>query len=66
MFNFKKLKKQQTREFPGGPVVRTPAFTAKSVGSIPGWGTKTPQATRRGQKQNKTTQTKKKKQIKPV
>ena len=31
-------------EFPNGPVVRTPTFTAKGWGSIPGPGTKTPQA----------------------
>ena len=31
-------------EFPNGPVVRTPTFTAKGWGSIPGPGTKIPQA----------------------
>ena len=31
-------------EFPGGPVVRTCAFTAMGLGSIPGQGTKIPQA----------------------
>ena len=31
-------------EFPGGPVVRTWAFTAVDPGSFPGRGTKIPQA----------------------
>ena len=31
------------REFPGGPVARTHAFTAKGVRLIPGQGTKIPQ-----------------------
>ena len=39
-------------EFPGGPVVRTYAFTAVSPGSIPGTGTKILQATWLGQTQN--------------
>ena len=33
------------REFPGGPVVRTRCFHCGGPGSIPGWGTKIPQAT---------------------
>ena len=33
------------RDFSGGPVVRIHTFTAEGVGSIPGWGTKIPQAT---------------------
>ena len=32
------------REFPGGPVVRTRRFHCHGLGSIPGWGTKIPQA----------------------
>ena len=32
------------REFPGGPVVRTWRFYCGDPGSIPGWGTKMPQA----------------------
>ena len=32
------------REFPGSPVVRTQHFHCWSLGSIPGWGTKIPQA----------------------
>ena len=31
---------QQTRDFPGGPVVKTSPSNAESVGSIPGWGAK--------------------------
>ena len=38
-------------QFPGSPVLRTPAFTAEGTGSIPGQGTKIPQAAK---KQNKT------------
>ena len=34
------FKKDHTREFAGGPVVRT----AGGAGSIPGWGTKIPHA----------------------
>ena len=30
------------------------AFTAKGTGSVPGWGTKIPQASRGQKKQNKT------------
>lgn len=41
------------REFPGGPVVRTHAFTAGDTDLIPTWGTKSPQATRCGQKKIK-------------
>ena len=46
---------QSLRDFPGGPVVRTGlgAFTAGGMGSIPGRGTKIPQATWRGQKKKK-------------
>ena len=32
-------------DFPNGPVVKTPASTARSMGLIPGWGLKTPHAT---------------------
>ena len=35
-------KKLSTRDFPGGPMVRT--LTAESPGSVVGWGTKIPQA----------------------
>ena len=38
------------REFPGGPVAGTPRFHCCGLGSIPGQGTKIPQATWRGQK----------------
>lgn len=37
-------------EFSGGSEVRTLLSTAKDPGSIPGQGTKIPQATRQGQK----------------
>ena len=32
------------RNFPGGPVAKTPHFNAGSMGLIPGWGTKIPHA----------------------
>ena len=35
---------------PGGPVVRTWCFHCHSLGLIPGWGTKSPQAAGHGQK----------------
>ena len=37
-------------EFPGSPVVRTRHFHCWGPGSIPGWGTKIPQAAQSGQK----------------
>ena len=41
--------KYSFREFPGGPVLRTPyAFTAEGLGSMPGRATKTPQAAQCG------------------
>ena len=33
-------------DFSGGPVVKTPSSNAEDVGSIPGWGTNIPHATR--------------------
>ena len=45
-----KKKKKAVREFPGGPVVRTQRFNCRGLGSIPGWGTKIPQAVQHGQK----------------
>ena len=44
-------KEKEPGEFPGGPVVRTPDLTAEDPGSVPGWGTKIPQAEQQGQKQ---------------
>ena len=38
------------REFPGSPVVRTHSFAAEGLDSIPGQGSKSPQATGCGQK----------------
>ena len=32
-------------DFPSGPVVKNPPCNAGDMGSIPGWGTKIPQAT---------------------
>ena len=42
--------KKESREFPGSPVVRTPALTTKGSGSIPGQGTKILRVAQRGQK----------------
>ena len=39
---------------PGGPEVTTLHFQCRGMGSIPGWGTKIPHATWRGQKQKKS------------
>ena len=40
----KTLLCNQPRDLPGGPVVKTPTCRVGDTGSIPGWGTKTPQA----------------------
>ena len=37
---------RQCRHFPGGPVVKNLPCNAGDLGLIPGWGTKTPHATR--------------------
>ena len=37
-------------KFPGGPVVRIQRFHCRGLGSIPGQGTKIPQAAQHGQK----------------
>ena len=34
--------KMTTRDFPGGPVVKTSSSSAWGAGSIPGWGSKSP------------------------
>ena len=47
----KALKTEDPWEFPGGPVVRTRRFHCCGRGSIPGQGTKIPQATQHSQKQ---------------
>ena len=39
------LKCHTNWDFPGGPVVKTHASTARGEGSIPGWGTKILHAT---------------------
>ena len=38
------LSINQSRDLPGGPVVKNPAAKAGDTGSIPGPGTKTPHA----------------------
>ena len=38
------LKKYKIRDFPGGPLVKNVPCNAGDVGSIPGGGTKIPQA----------------------
>jgi len=40
-------------EFPAGPVVRSPLYTARGMGSIPGQGKKIPQAALCGKKKKK-------------
>ena len=51
-------------EFPGDPVVRTWRFHCRGPGSIPGGGTKIPQAAQRGQnKQTNKQKTGKKTQM---
>ena len=45
--------KMKFREFPGGPVVRTPRFHCRGPGLLPGRATKIPKATWRGQKKKK-------------
>ena len=44
-----KFKNTKDREFPGSPVVRARCFQCCGPGSIPGWGTKIPQAMKYGQ-----------------
>ena len=44
------VKKSHPTEFPGSPVVRILRFHCRSLGSIPGRGTRIPQATQHGQK----------------
>lgn len=44
------LKKQQLRDFPGGPVVRTPRFQCKACGLAPGQGIEISHATWGSQK----------------
>ena len=49
----KLLIRENGREFPGGPVVRTLRFHCPGQSSIPGWGTKIPQTSWRGLKKNR-------------
>ena len=46
-------KEKMHREFPGCPVVRAPCFHCRGTGSIPGRGTKIPQAEQHGKKKKK-------------
>ena len=43
------LKRVNSREFPGGPVVSTQHFHCKGMGSISGWGTEIPHASQYSQ-----------------
>ena len=54
-------KKKKDRKFHSGPVVRTLLFHYHSPGSIPGWGTKIPQAPRCSQTEKKKKERKKEK-----
>ena len=44
------IRKGTIQDFPGGPVVKTPHFQGRGMGSIPGQGTKIPHAMQHGQK----------------
>ena len=44
------MLKGNLREFPGSPLGGLHTSTVEALGSIPGWGTKIPQASRCGQK----------------
>ena len=37
-------KKKRSRDFPGGPGVKSPPFNVGDISLIPGWGTKIPHA----------------------
>ena len=50
----KTAKHKSKWDFPESPVVKTPYFTAGDTGSIPGWGTKIPNAEQCNQKKKKT------------
>ena len=50
-----KIKKANSREVPGGLVVRIPGFHCRSRGSVPGQGTEIPQASRHSQNKNQKT-----------
>ena len=40
------VRKGIERDLPGGPVVKNPPSNAEDQGSIPGWGTKIPHASK--------------------
>ena len=46
-------RNEYEREFPGSPVVRTPCFHCRGLGSVLGQGTKIPQAAQCSQKEKK-------------
>ena len=48
---------KQLWDFPGGPVIKNPHFHGRGKGSIPGRGTKIPQAVCCGQKTKENIQT---------
>ena len=48
------MKKLRLRDFLGGPVVKTPHFQCRGMGSIPGWGPKISHAVQVGQKKKKS------------
>ena len=50
-----------SQDFPGGPVVKTPCFQCRGMGSIPGQGTKIPQAVWPKKKKKRKEKEKKKK-----
>ena len=47
------IKEFSYGDFPGSPVVKTPCFDCRGMGSIPGQGTKILRAARHGQKKKK-------------
>ena len=48
-----KFQRKQSRNFPGGPVVKTCIPNAEGTGFISGWGTKVPHSTDRKKKEIK-------------
>ena len=49
------IKIRDIWDFPCGPVVKTPGFQCRGMGSIPGQGTKIPHVEPHSQKTNKLT-----------
>ena len=42
----KRGQKNQKRDFPGGPIIKTSPSNTEGIGSIPGWGAKISHASR--------------------